>query len=320
MEMKQLLIRTFFILTVFLIGCSDSNRAGQSELPIPDVTYIAGEVTSDKDGLIEYYVGNTPIIITIPHDGSIVPTSMSARTGDIRKAENTLGIAQYFYNSFINNSNGLYPHMIVNNINRSRLDPDENIEVGAQDNYAISYFNQYHNYIEVAIDSIAANYGIGMLVNLSAHENNDNDYIEIGYLLSKDDLDNSDANLDNFSSQSSIYAISSMSDSQFSESIRGFDSIGKKMMDLNCCKPIYYTFDVTPSPSFPSPQSEDYNSGGYTVSRYANSKDILSTIEFVTPFNGHRDSPYAYIALGTMLVTSIQHFYELSTGMSLGIN
>ncbi len=149
----------------------------------------------------------------------------------LRKAENTLGIAQYFYNSFTNNANGLYPHMIVNNINRSRLDPDENIEVGAQDNYAISYFNRYHNYIEVAIDSIEANYGIGMLINLTAHENNENDYIEIGYLLSKEDLDNSDANLDNFSSQSSINIISSMSDSQFSESIRGFDSIGKKMME-----------------------------------------------------------------------------------------
>ena len=128
--------------------------------------------------------------------------------------------------------------------------------------------------------------------------------------------------LKSFSSQSSINAISSMSDSQFSESIRGFDSIGKKIMDLNCCKPIYYTFDVTPSPQFPTPQSEGYNSGGYTVSKYASSNVNINmgTIEFATPYYGHRDSPYAYIALGTMLVTSAEHFFALSTGISLGVN
>ena len=43
------------------------------------------------------------------------------------------------------------------------------------------------------------------------------------------------------------------------------------MMELNCCKPIYYTFDVTPSPSIPAPQSDEYIPGGYTVSRFGGS-------------------------------------------------
>ena len=251
-----------------------------------------------------------------------MPTTIPDRTGDITKAENTLGIAEYFYNTFTSNSaNGLYPHIIINNISRSRLDPDASIEVGAPNNYAASYFNRYHNYIQVAIDSTEANFGIGVLVNLSAHKDDNNEFVELGYLLSKDDLNNSDTYIENFASQSSLSAISNVSDAQFSESMRGFDSIGKKMMELNCCKPIYYTFDVTPSPSFPSPQSDDYNAGGYTVEKYANTgTSNISTVEFSTPYNGHRDSPYGYIALGTMLVESIQHFYELSTGMSLGIN
>ena len=322
MEMKQLLIRSFLILTIFLIGCGESGRATQSVLPTPVVTYTPGEVVSDIDNHIQYYVGNTPIIVTVPHDGDIIPTTIPQRTGDITKAENTLGIAEYFYNTFTSNgANGLYPHIIVNNISRSRLDPDASTEVGAQNNYATAYFNRYHNYIQVAIDSTEANFGIGVLVNLSAHKDDDNELVELGYLLSKDDLNNSDSYIENFASQSSLSAISNVSDAQFSESVRGFDSIGKKMMELNCCKPIYYTFDVTPSPSFPNPQSDDYNPGGYTVNKYANTgTSNISTVEFSTPYNGHRDSPYAYIALGTMLVESIQHFYELSTGMSLGIN
>ena len=46
----------------------------------------------------------------------------------------------------------------------------------------------------------------------------------------------------------------------------------------------------------------------------------MSAIEFSTPYTDHRDSPYGYNALGTMLVESIVTFYELSTGTSLGIN
>ena len=134
-------------------------------------------------------------------------------------------------------------------------------------------------------------------------------------------MNNSNAYIENLASQSSISVISSVSNAQFSDSVRGFDSVGKKMMELNCCKPIYYTFDVSPSPTFPAPQSDDYNPGGYTVSRYGGSgNSSMSAIEFSTPYTDHRDSPYGYIALGTMLVESIVTFYELSTGTSLGIN
>ena len=310
---------TLFILLIF-ISCSDSNRATQSVLPTPIVTYTPGEIVSDIDGRIQYYVGNTPIIITVPHDGEEMPSTIPERSGgELKRAENTLGIAEYFYNSFIGNgTTGLYPHIIINNVNRSRLDPDTTSEIGAQNNYSLAYYNRYHNYIQVAIDSTNANFGVGILVNLSGHSNDDNDFIELGYLLSKNDLDSSDSLLDNMSNKSSLNAVANLSDSRFSETVRGFDSIGKKMMDLNCCKPIYYTFDVTPSIQYPSPQSENYNSGGYTVSRYSSSGESnISGVEFVTPYDGHRDSPYGYIALGTMLLESVDHLFELSTGTSL---
>ena len=319
----QMVLRTSLSLLLLLfISCGDSNRATQSVLPTPVVTYTPGEIVSDLGGHIQYYVGNTPIIITVPHDGDIMPPSISDRTGETKKAENTLGIAEYFYNTFTSNgANGLYPHIIINNVNRSRLDPDASIEIGAQSNNAVTYFNRYHSYIQAAVDSTEANFGVGILVNLSAHKDDDNDVVEIGYLISKNDLNNSNAYIENLASQSSISVISSVSNAQFHDSVRGFDSVGKKMMELNCCKPIYYTFDVSPSPTFPAPQSDDYNPGGYTVSRYGGSgNSSMSAIEFSTPYTDHRDSPYGYIALGTMLVESIVTFYELSTGTSLGIN
>jgi len=322
MEKLQMVLHTRFtsLILLLLISCSDSNRATQSVPPTPIITYTPGEIVSDIDGRIQYYVGNTPVIITVPHDGEETPSTIPERNvGELKRAENTLGIAEYFYNSFIGNgATGLYPHIIINNINRSKLDPDTSPQIGAQNEYALSYFTRYHNYIQVAVDSTNTNFGVGILVNLSGHSNDDNDFIELGYLLSKNDLDGSDSLIDNMSYKSSLNAISNLSDSNFSEIVRGFDSIGKKMMDLNCCKPIYYTFDVTPSIQYPSPQSENYNSGGYTVSKYTSSVDSnISGVEFVTPFNGHRDNPYGYIALGRMLLESVDHLFFLSTGISL---
>ena len=159
----ELRIKVIILFLVLFIGCGESGRATQSVLPTPVVTYTPGEIVSDIDNRIQYYVGNTPIIITVPHDGDIIPTTIPERTGDTTKAENTLGIAEYFYNTFTSNgANGLYPHIVVNNINRSRLDPDASIEIGAQNNFAAAYFNRYHNYIQVAVDSTEANFGIGV--------------------------------------------------------------------------------------------------------------------------------------------------------------
>ena len=138
METKQLLIRSILLLTLFFIGCGDSGRATQSVLPTPDVKYTPGDIITDSQGYISYRVGNTPIIITVPHDGTLTPSTFPDRTGASTRAENTRKIAEQFAYFFNANSNGLYPHIIYNNVSRSKLDPDLNQMDGAQGN---SYAN-----------------------------------------------------------------------------------------------------------------------------------------------------------------------------------
>ena len=116
--------------------------------------------------------------------------------------------------------------------------------------------------------------------------------------------------LDNSQSQSSISYLSSISSSSFHELVRGFDSIGKRIMDQNCCKPIYYTFDVTPSPDFPVP-------GDLSTYGSHNSTSQIGAMDLSTPYLNHRDSPYAYLALGRMLVSALSNFYSDTTGMSI---
>ncbi len=314
MEKKQLLINLNLFL-IFLVSCSDSERAEQSVLPTPEVRYVPGETLSDIDNYIQYFVGNTPIIITVPHDGTQIPSSIPTRSGEGTRAENTLGIAEYFKNVFISGKNNLYPHIIINNIDRSKLDPDAIQEVGAQNSYANTYYNRYHNYIRAAIDSTEEYFNQGILVNLVGH-NDENQKIELGYLISKNDLNQSDESFSSSNIQTSINSIADISSSSLAEVIRGFDSIGSKMMTLNCCKPIYYSFNITPSTDFPVPDNENYNPGGYTVFTYGsiNSDSKISSIEMSTPYLNHRDSPYAYIAIGTMLVETLDYFYTQNTG------
>jgi len=324
MEKQVMELRTkfylLFIILLFFISCSDSDRAEQSVLPTPTVKYTPGEMVSDIDGYIQYYVGNAPVIITVPHGGEVTPSTIPMRNGDATRSENTIDIAEYFYNTFTSGSNNLYPHIIINNIDRGQLDPDINIEVGAQSNYSTIYYNRYHNYIQAAIDSTEEYFDVGMLVNLVGHSD-ESDKVELGYLVSLNDLNKTDTVLSSSNIQTSISSIASLSSSSLAETIRGFDSVGAKIMDLNCCKPIYYTFDVTPSPDFPVPDNNDYNSGGYTLLTYGSQNGVskISAIEFSTPFLNHRDSPYALIALGTMLVEGIEHIYEQSTGIDLGL-
>ena len=73
----ELRFKVVILFLFFIIGCGESGRASQSVAPIPIVTYTPGEIVSDIDNHIQYYVGNTPIIITVPHDGDIIPTTIS---------------------------------------------------------------------------------------------------------------------------------------------------------------------------------------------------------------------------------------------------
>ena len=116
MELRTKIILLFLFL---FIGCGESGRATQSVLPTPEVKYTPGDIITDSQGYISYRVGNMPIIITVPHDGTLAPSTFPDRTGSSARAENTRKVAEQFAYFFNANSNGLYPHIIYNNISRT---------------------------------------------------------------------------------------------------------------------------------------------------------------------------------------------------------
>ena len=313
-------LRTKIILLLFLfIGCGESGRATQSVLPTPEVKYTPGDIITDSQGYISYRVGNTPIIITVPHDGTLTPSTFPDRTGSSVRAENTRKVAEQFAYFFNANSNGLYPHIIYNNISRSKLDPDLNQMDGAQGNsYANLSYGTYHSFLQTAIDSVEAYFDAGILLNLVEH-NHSNQKVELGYLLSASDLDLTNLQLNSYSAQSSVSQIADISTSSFAEVIRGYNSLGTLIVGRSyTSNDVTYSFEAVPTLDNPTIGSTDYSSGGYTIAQYGSSNGgKINGIDVATPFAGFRDNANAYRALAVILEESVKIFYQENLGVIL---
>ena len=316
MELRTKIILLFLFL---FIGCGESGRATQSVLPTPEVTYTPGDIITDSQGYISYRVGNMPIIITVPHDGTIAPSTFPNRTGSSARAENTRKVAEQFAYFFNANSNGLYPHIIYNNISRSKLDPDLNQMDGAQGNsYANLSYGTYHSFLQTAIDSVEAYFDAGILLNLVEH-NHSNQKVELGYLLSASDLDLTNLQLNSYSAQSSVSQIADISTSSFAEVIRGYNSLGTLIVGRSyTSNDVAYSFEAVPTLDNPTIGSTDYSSGGYTIAQYGSSNGgKINGIDVATPFAGFRDNANAYRALAVILEESVKIFYQENLGVIL---
>ena len=316
MELRTKILLLFLFL---FIGCGESGRATQSVLPTPEVKYTPGDIITDSQGYISYRVGNTPIIITVPHDGTLTPSTFPNRTGSSARAENTRKVAEQFAYFFNANSNGLYPHIIYNNISRSKLDPDLNQMDGAQGNsYANLSYGTYHSFLQTAIDSVEAYFDAGILLNLVEH-NHSNQKVELGYLLSASDLDLTNLQLNSYSAQSSVSQIADISTSSFAEVIRGYNSLGTLIVGRSyTSNDVAYSFEAVPTLDNPTIGSTDYSSGGYTIAQYGSSNGgKINGIDVATPFAGFRDNANAYRALAVILEESVKIFYQENLGVIL---
>ena len=316
MELRTKIILLFLFL---FIGCGESGRATQSVLPTPEVKYTPGDIITDSQGYISYRVGNMPIIITVPHDGTLTPSTFPDRSGATSRAENTRKVAEQFAYFFNANSNGLYPHIIYNNISRSKLDPDLNQMDGAQGNsYANLSYGTYHSFLQTAIDSVEAYFDAGILLNLVEH-NHSNQKVELGYLLSASDLDLTNLQLNSYSAQSSVSQIADISTSSFAEVIRGYNSLGTLIVGRSyTSNDVTYSFEAVPTLDNPTIGSTDYSSGGYTIAQYGSSNGgKINGIDVATPFAGFRDNANAYRALAVILEESVKIFYQENLGVIL---
>ena len=282
-----------------------------------DGPYNYGQTYQGRNGYTTYYPGNIPLILSIPHGGDITPSEISNRTYGVTVTDSNtveLGIAirNYFYANY-----NIRPYVVINNLKRTKLDANRDRVEAAQGNiYAERAFDEFHFYIENAREDIISKFGTGVLFDIHGHGINPDGFNDlrtwIGYLLTSDELDNSNDYIDqNISiNDVSIYSLLNSSGQSLSDLLSGPSSLGALFEENN--------YSALPSPESRSPEGMRYFSGGYNTFRYGTNRNFnFSSIQLEFPFQGLRDTPQSRNLFAATFVELVQEYYLIHLNIDL---
>ena len=303
-------IQYFLLFVIFLVSCDD--RIGQPIPPETNITYKPGNIYGNPLGHIKYLVGNTPIVISIPHGGSLTPSTIPVINPELYQEINTKELSERLVYHIFELTGGKYPHVIYSNVHPSHFNVDTTLVEGTANNtYAVQGYTSYHSFLETAVDTVLSQFPVGFLIDLHA-ENSHSQEVEIGYGLSKVELDltNGALNEEGLQSVSTIQQYVQISSSFFSDIIRGGSSLGSKISS----ETYYYVnpggasttfqFDVVPGVQIPQVHS-DYKLKSYTSKLYHQTKGINSfTLSF--PVDNSINSAAAYNAFAFLFVKNLR--------------
>jgi hypothetical protein len=290
----QILMISFF--SIFLIN--KSNFAGSIE--------ITGESQFGRNKYIEYIPGNMPLIISVPHGGYKQPNEIENRDcgwnhSDIKCIELVKMIKDDIFAK-----TGKYPYIIINNLKRTKLDPNrEEFEATCGDTNSLPYYYEYHKYIDSAKSLITKAFGKGLYVDLHGHNHNI-PRLEIGYILDNSDLDKPDSILNDttYIYKSSIKHLAQISGLNFSQLIRGDQSLGA-LFEKN-------GYPAVPSNKDASPGKEEFFQGGYDTDIHGSGKGgTIDAIQIETNVRGVRDTSYNIIKFASAFTSAILEYMRL---------
>ncbi len=274
--------------------------------------YQPGETYWGRNQYIEYIAGNLPIIISAPHGGYLTPAEIPDRTWgsashDYHSQEYTRLVAQYIYTM-----TGRYPHVIINRLERIKLDANRGIVEAAQGNpYAEQAWHEFHDFIGDAKETVEEHspYRRGFYFDFHCNGHTAH-WVEFGYGLTSSDLNRSDEALDcaTYRNKSSIKALISMPGVYFPGVLRGQMSLGGLLMEN-------YGFKSVPSPAHPDPDGGGYWSGGYnTIVHGSRNGGYIDGVQVETYYGFVVDESidaYSY-ALAQTIVTFVEAQYGYS--------
>ena len=241
--------------------------------------YTPGLIYHDSTGYVEYRAGNLPIILSAPHGGNLEPTSIPDRDcvgcitiNDAYTKSITTGLYEELYER-----TGCYPHVIINLLHRKKFDANRDIGDAADGNPVVEEaWHAYHDFIDAAKNQVTEDYGRGFFLDLHGHAHTIQ-RIELGYLMNRDDLQESDAvlNTDAYVSESSVLSLinDNILGIDHSDLLRGPYSLGTLLDEKG--------LPSVPSFSDPFPlDGEPFFQGGYNTQRHG-SRDDAGTIDAI---------------------------------------
>ncbi len=278
----------------------------------PDEDYVAGETYFGREQYVEYLAGDLPIIISAPHGGYEEPAEISDRTWgttgqDRQTQEMAWAVREALHDRF-----GAWPHLVISHLHRVKLDPNREIGEAAQGNpFAEWAWGEFHQFMEDAGSAVAQQHARGLYIDLHGHSHAI-PRLELGYLLTSDDLGKPDQLLESseYMTKSSIRTLAEECDSSFAALLRGPSSLGGLLAQRG--------FAAVPSPAAPDPGGADYFSGGYDLRRHG-SRDggPVSAVQIEMNYEGVRDTEAARDVFAVAVAGALETYFDVHYGQPL---
>jgi len=222
-----------------------------------------GERVLGHRGFVEYIPGTLPLIITAPHGGTLLPTDLPDRVGNVTTVRDaaTDSIAGLLADA-LEAQTGARPHLIRVHLHRRKVDANREIVEAAQGNpVAERAWREFHRWTEAAVNAVVTEHGRGFYIDLHGH-GHDLQRLELGTLLSATDLGQPVGALEapSLIAKSSVRGLVGRDGWTHEALVRGPLSFGALWEAEG--------FAAVPSPSNPGPGSHPFFSGGYNTVRY----------------------------------------------------
>ena len=258
-----------YLLLITIILCFQINAQ------TPGVSKFYEQFSGDTREYIEYIPGNLPIIISAPHGGvkqsgqtigSVFypdnDSTLPDRSCGTNERDDNTDILIREIQAEIFALTGCYAHVIINNLHRSKLDPNrEQSEATCGDTDAIDHWNAWHNFIDQASASVEANWGKGLYIDLHG-QSHTIPRIEIGYNITANQLNSGNLNSTTNINRSTIKNLVSnnLNNLTHEQLIRGNTSLGEMFQDAPA---VFYNNNVNPGCGVTSgyravPSASDY--------------------------------------------------------------
>ena len=214
----------------------------------PGVSTFYEQTQGDTRNYIEYIPGNLPIIISAPHGGiqqsgetiggTFYPdndSSLPDRSCGTNERDDNTDILIREIQKEIFELTGCYAHVIINNLHRSKLDPNREVNEATCGNAnATDHWNAFHGFIDQASASVEANWGKGIYIDLHG-QSHSVPRIEAGYNITAAELNSSDLNSAGIINKSTIRNLVSnnLSNLTHEQLIRGNSSLGEMFQNAS---------------------------------------------------------------------------------------
>ena len=320
--MKKSFLRFLILFSIFVIIASGFSSCDSKAKITPD-PYIPvvpeNPTVFKRESLyvdyVEYRNGNLPLIISVPHDGQKTNSAFTLRTKDNCPDPNFATVRDTYttelanlIDSVVHVRTGKYVHLVRCDIKRTYVDMNREQRYAVPtDSKQVPVYELYHSRMKSARNLVTILYGRGLVIDIHAH-GHDVQQVELGYLLSKTNLNKSDSEImaGNYSKDCSIFALSTNNklNKNFVELLRGTGSFGDILTQKNV--------PCVPNSAKPKPDAEYYFDGGYITQTYGSAQATGGTVDAIqmefdsTARSAERRKEYA-----TNVADAVLQFIEL---------